>query len=224
MPDETTDYAAKGTFAHAVAAMDLAPRDWARGEQYPANVYADYQRYKNRYAARFVSIDVRPYVRAVAEERRRARVGGDSLTAVELRLDLGAWVPHSFGTADAIVVRPGVVQVFDLKYGKGVKVSAEGNPQLRIYGLGAMDHYFDWGIRRVELHIVQPRLDWHSTELLTAGELTAWGEQELRPAAERAWRGPEEYEAGSWCRFCKAKGVCPAHRRTSSHISTFFTE
>ena len=143
---------------------------------------------------------------AYVSERRSER-GGRLL--VEQRLDLGHLVPESFGTADAIIASEGEVEIIDLKYGKGVKVSARENPQMKIYALGVID-LLDWkyDFERVRMTIYQPRLGNLSTWETTVSELTRWAEEELRPAARLAAAGKGLYSAGDWCRFCKIRESC----------------
>ena len=122
-----------------------------------------------------------------------------------------------FGTTDCIVVDQvgGTIWVVDLKYGKGVKVTAPRNSQAMFYALGAIEtgEYGDQDI--VNVVIIQPRVffadgrrisDWRTT----AGELREWRDAEFLPAIA-ATRSPAlaKYEAGSHCRFCPATAVCP---------------
>ena len=129
---------------------------------------------------------------------------------LEQRVDLTRWVPASFGSSDAVIVSDRMLEVIDFKAGRGIPVSAEGNPQLRLYALGALAKFellFDFPI--VRYTIVQPRLDNLSEETIQRDELLAWGES-IRPAAEMAWKGTGEFVPGEHCRFCSAKAVCSA--------------
>lgn len=130
---------------------------------------------------------------------------------IEQRLDYSAWVEEGFGTGDVLIVSDGVLHVIDLKYGKGVKVSAEDNTQLKLYALGAYDKYcgeYDLGV--IELHIIQPRLDNFSTYQISIGELLSWADEVVMPAAKLAFAGEGEFKTGDHCRWCKVKGNCAA--------------
>ncbi|MCV6070290.1 DUF2800 domain-containing protein, partial [Escherichia coli] len=74
-------------------------------------------------------------------------------------VSFGAYVPDGFGTADCILIGGGVLHIIDFKYGKGVPVPAEGNPQLSLYALGAYETYkILYPIETIRMSIVQPRL------------------------------------------------------------------
>ena len=101
---------------------------------------------------------------------------------MEVRLDFGAFLPDAFGTADAVIIADDLMEVIDFKYGKGVKVDADHNPQMMIYALGALDEFLlDYDIKRVRMTIVQPRIDNLSECGMMVGELTAW--RTVRPAS-----------------------------------------
>lgn len=149
------------------------------------------------------------YVDAVLE--RLAAAGEDAELMVEQQFSLDKWVPESFGTSDAVVIDSGVIEVIDLKYGKGVKVDALGNPQLRLYGLGAAELFGDlYDFESVRETIIQPRLDHVSTEEIALDDLRAWATEIVAPAARLAMDDAEIWEAGEWCRFCPAKASCRA--------------
>jgi hypothetical protein len=129
---------------------------------------------------------------------------------LEQKLPTG--VPDSFGTSDAVIVSPTLVESVDYKYGLGVKVEAEENPQLRLYGIGALEAYGDLlgEVEVVRLTIFQPRLDHLAMEQLPAAELRAWRDS-IIPIAESALGpdapfGPSE----TACRWCPASGQCVA--------------
>jgi hypothetical protein len=130
---------------------------------------------------------------------------------LEQRLDYSQWVPGGFGTGDCIIVSDSLLEVLDYKNGKGVPVSAEGNPQLRLYGLGALAAFGDlYDFKSVRYTIVQPRLDSITDEMLTREELIKWAEDEVVEKAQLAWKGEGEFHPGEHCRWCAAKAVCSA--------------
>lgn len=142
----------------------------------------------------------------------------DAQLLIEQRLNMERWVPGCFGTGDAIIVSDEVLIVQDLKYGKGVPVSAIDNPQARLYALGAVAEYGDlYGFQKVRTVIIQPRLESVTEEELTRDELLAWGES-IRPLAELAWRGEGEFHTGDHCRFCSARAICAARAAEAMDI------
>lgn len=130
---------------------------------------------------------------------------------LEQRLDYSAWVPSGFGTGDCIIVSDSLLEVCDYKHGKGIPVDAVGNPQLRLYGLGAMERFGRlYDFQSVRMTIIQPRLDSVSEETLTCDDLTSWAAEEVVEKAKQAWTGNGEFVPGEHCRFCAAKAVCSA--------------
>ena len=205
-PDKGSPYAAEGTLAHSLAELKLnkhfTPMPQTEYKRRLAAIKADplYQAEMDGYTDMYVD-EILKICHAFPEK---------PYVIVEKRLDLSHIVPEGFGTADCIVLCGGVLHVCDLKYGKGVPVSAENNPQLRLYALGAVQEYgllFD--MQMVVTHIIQPRLDNVSSEVLPVDELTAWGET-VKPLAQKAYNGEGEFHAGDWCRFCKGRNHCRA--------------
>lgn len=130
---------------------------------------------------------------------------------LEQRLDYSAWVPSGFGTGDCIIVSDSLLEVCDYKHGKGIPVGAVGNPQLRLYGLGAMERFGRlYDFQSVRMTIIQPRLESVSEETLTCEDLTSWAAEEVVEKAKQAWTGSGEFVPGDHCRFCAAKAVCAA--------------
>jgi hypothetical protein len=135
----------------------------------------------------------------------------DALIYLEQRLDMTAYVPEGFGTGDCVIIADGVMDIIDLKYGKGVLVSATDNKQMMLYSLGALREFdFMYDIRSVRMTIFQPRLDNYSTFEMTVDDLMTWAENELKHKAALAFKGEGEFIPGKHCQFCKAKAVCKA--------------
>ena len=112
-------------------------------------------------------------------------------------------------TTDAVIIGGSTIEVIDLKYGKGVKVEAKNNPQLRLYGLGASALFGDlYDFETVRTTIIQPRLDHVSGEEIPLKELLLWAEEEVAPKARMAMDGTDYTACGDWCRWCPAKAVC----------------
>lgn len=193
-PDDTSPYAEEGTRAHVFAEQRLrnliAETDPPPATQDMTNDMWD-------------AVEI--YVNTVLSGVTRRR---DSY--IEQRVDITPWVPGGFGTSDFVTFAGDELRIYDLKYGQGVPVSAEGNPQARLYALGAL-HTLGWlyDVKTVRTTIVQPRLDSESSEVLTVDELLAWGDT-VQPIAQQAWDGKGDFQPGEHCRFCKAKAVCRA--------------
>ena len=130
--------------------------------------------------------------------------------ALEQRVDFSGYVPEGFGTADCIMIGGEVLHIVDFKYGKGVEVSAEDNPQLKLYAMGAIEQYMAfYDIFTVRMTIVQPRIKREpDTWELPARDLLRWAEDVVKPAAALAVAGEGEYAEGDWCRWCAVRGNC----------------
>lgn len=204
----TSVFAEEGTAAHALAEYKLRVF-LGQKSQRPESVFdsADLEYYTDMYAE------------YAAELITAARAGcKDPIVLLEQRLDYSCYVPEGFGTGDLIIVADGILDIVDLKYGKGVAVSAEDNPQMKLYALGALalfDSLYD--IQVVRMSICQPRLENVSTYEITVDELTAWAEKELRPKARLAISGEGEFLPGEHCRFCRARQTCRA--RAEEYLS-----
>jgi hypothetical protein len=144
----------------------------------------------------------------------------DAQAYVETRLDLTAYVPGSFGTSDCIIVSDNSLHVIDLKYGLGVLVKAEENPQMKLYALGAMDIYDKlYDFEKVKMTIFQPRRENISTWEESTADLRKWADEELKPKAELAFEGNGEFCSGEWCMFCKAAVKCRARAQVKLDLA-----
>lgn len=133
----------------------------------------------------------------------------DPVVLVEQRVDFSRWVKQGFGTADALIIADGILWIIDLKYGLDVEVSAERNPQMACYSLGALELFDDiYDIDTVSMMIYQPRRQNISQWQTPKADLLTWADETLRPAAQQAWDGKGEFSCGAWCRSCKAKTIC----------------
>lgn len=142
-----------------------------------------------------------------------------TVVMLENRVDFSPWVPGGFGTADCIIIHDKRMDVIDYKYGAGVSVSAVRNPQMMLYGLGAMNDYgFIYDIQEVGMHIFQPRMNNVSDYVMLSAELLAWGSKTVKPAAALAAKGEGDMVAGEHCRFCPHAGRCPGLARSCALI------
>ena len=198
-PDEQSPYAAEGTVAHDLAESILRHKL----ESKKAPKLDDYSTEMIEAVTRYVDI----CEEKVNEARARS---SDAEVMIEAKLDFSHWVPEGFGTGDMVIVADGILEVIDLKYGKGVPVSAVENTQMRLYALGAYDvNEFLYDVKSVRMTIVQPRLDSVSTDEMALEELLDWGE-EIKPIAQRALRGEGDCTPCDYCNFCKARHTCRA--------------
>lgn len=148
----------------------------------------------------------------VVEQYTKAkRYDVNAKVLIEQRLDFSCYVPEGFGTGDAVIVSKGKLHIINLKYGLGVLVNAEKNPQMMLYALGALRKYEkEYEIKKVKLTIFQPRRENVTTWETTTAALKKWANKILRPKAEMAYRGTGKYEPGAHCQFCKAAIKCRA--------------
>ncbi len=152
------------------------------------------------------------YVDFVMEQYEKVKQScRDPVVLIEQRLDFSEYVPDGFGTGDCLIVGDGRLHIIDFKYGAGILVDAYENPQMKLYGLGAL-HEFDmlYDIQEVDMSIFQPRRENVSTFTMSAADLKAWGESELKEKAEMAHKGEGDYQPGDWCTFCRAAVKCRA--------------
>lgn len=206
MPESSSSYAAEGTLAHSLAELKVLKKFTTMK--------------KSEYDKRFKEISSDAlylpemdghtdtyveYILGIAHSYNRVK----PYVVAEKRLDYSHIAPEGFGTGDCVMVCRNDLHIFDFKYGKGVPVSAEDNPQLRLYALGALKDYgFLYDIQNIHMHIIQPRIeDGINSSDMTVADLEAWGES-IKPIADDAYNGRGELNSGEWCRFCKAKSSC----------------
>lgn len=220
-PDKETDFTREGTFAHSLAELILS---YNNGEMTKKTFNTRLNKIKKdpQYNQEMQEY-IEDYAQMVWEQFNQAKAAcPDAQILFEQRLDYSEYVPDGFGTGDVVIIADDLVQVIDLKYGKGVGVSAVDNPQLRLYGLGAyLEHSMLYDIQRIKMTIIQPRLDNVSTEELTVEELLSWAEKEVRPKAQLAMAGEGEFCVGSHCRFCKAFATCRAQEEHQMELAKY---
>lgn len=135
----------------------------------------------------------------------------DPLVLIEERLDFSCYVPEGFGTGDTIIIGDKSLHIIDMKYGQGILVYAEENPQMKLYALGALEAYESlYDIEEVTLHLFQPRRENVSAWTISVDDLKKWTENDLKPKAKLAFEGEGEYLPGDWCTFCRAAVKCRA--------------
>ncbi|WP_036368414.1 DUF2800 domain-containing protein [Mobiluncus curtisii] len=207
-----SEAALQGTAAHALAEHKLR-RALKQQSKRPVSKYEDDE--MNTHTDDYVS-----YVLEQYEQAKQATPG--AVIYIEQHLDFSNVVPGGFGTGDCLIVADGTLHVIDLKYGLGVLVEAEWNPQMMLYAIGALalfDALYD--IEQVALTVFQPRRENVSTWTISVTELNKWAEQTLKPAAELAANGEGEFCAGSWCQFCKIASTCRARAEANLELAKF---
>ena len=205
----TTVYAKEGTLAHELA--ELYIRHDIIGSLSDADFDSGLEKVMSSELFSEEMLNAVPiYTDYCAEQFKETQANNKlAVLQVEQKLDLTEYIPESFGTGDCIIISDGLMEVIDLKYGKGVPVYADWNKQLMLYGLGAL-RKFDtmYDIEEVRLTIVQPRINNISSWQISVEELTKWAVEDLKPKAELAFEGEGELNPGEWCRFCSVKNQC----------------
>lgn len=220
-PDSDSEAAREGTLAHSLGENMIRMH---YGMITPAEGSKTQQRIMNDplFTADMLS-HMENYLNFVVENYEDLKKSTpDAVLIVEAKLDLTKYIPDSFGTGDIIIIADGVLSIIDLKYGKGVEVSADQNKQMMIYGLGAFRRYdMLYGIEKVNMIIYQPRMSNLSSFTMTAEDLLNWAETELRPKAILAHNGEGEYVPGKHCLFCRVKARCKALANKNLELAKF---
>ena len=191
--NEGTEFTREGTLAHEVAEV------YAKGGHitHEANNAAD------------ITLEMIECAMGYADYIQEQLKHDDAIVLLEQRVDFSPWVPDGFGTCDCIILQGETMTVIDYKYGVGVPVSAEDNPQMKLYALGALNDYgLAYDVTHIEMHIYQPRINNISDCALMVEDLLEWGEQTVKPIAQKAVKGKGDYKAGEWCKFCPHAGRC----------------
>ncbi len=216
-PDRGSQAAAEGTLAHSYGELIISEKLGWPADVLPKVRQQQFKKALDKIKAHELyhpEMDdhCENYAVFVMERYAEAQSrSSDAMIFLEQKLDLTLWVPEGFGTSDCVIIADGVMEIIDLKYGKGVPVDARENRQMMLYGLGAFEKFgFLYDIRTVRMTIHQPRIDNYSSYELDVAELLAWSEMELIPKARLAWEGEGDFLPGKHCQFCKAKATCRA--------------
>lgn len=208
------DFSQEGTMAHSLGEIKLRHHFGQIGiEEYER----EYEIIKNTpYYNDDFEANVDNYVLYV-----RSQIGEGDTPLFEQRVDFSDWVPDGFGTADVVILSEHSIRVIDLKFGKGVPVSALDNTQLRLYALGAYSKFKEDfpNIKEVSYTIHQPRLDSISTDGTSIAKLVDWANYFVKPKAKKAWSGAGEFLPGEWCQFCRAKAQCRARSDFNTELA-----
>lgn len=217
-PEVTTEYAEEGRLAHSIAELKLR-----KAFVEPIGPKAFNNRLKKFKEAPLFQDEMLKhtdvyldYVSGIVHS-----FSAPPYIAIEKRIDYSTYAPEGFGTGDCIIIGGNILQIVDFKYGKGVPVSAEDNPQMKLYALGAYTAYsFLYPIDTVRMSIVQPRLDSISESTLPIAKLLEWGKN-IKLIAQIAYAGGGVYKPGDWCRFCRAKALCRARSEFNTSLEEY---
>ena len=208
LPARTSKEADEGTLAHSVCEISAKKKfKMVKAAEYNREIK---QLKKSELWDDEMLKTAETYVDHLAD--RSMSFAAEPNIAFEVEVDISDYVPEAFGRCDCVLFGGGTLIITDYKHGRGVPVDVERNPQLMLYALGALRLYqplFGEAIQRIELYVDQPRLSSYRGWSCTVDELLAWGE-EIKLRAKMAFMGFGEYKAGSWCKFCRANGMCKA--------------
>ena len=219
-PDSTSEYAKEGTLAHEVCELKVRKN---LIEQMPTRTYNTKLKKLKENELWQDEMDKSTDVYLEYIQELVHSYSCSPAVMVEKKVDFSQYVPEGFGTADCIVIAEGTMHIIDFKYGKGVAVSAENNPQMKLYALGAyLEYSMLYPIEKIKMTIVQPRLENEASESeIFVAELMEWAENVVKPLAEKAYKGEGTYIAGNHCRFCRAKATCRERARMNLEASKF---
>lgn len=205
LKDKSSPNAEEGTAAHELAELALK-------EDKAANTFIGQTLPESKW---LVDGEMADYVQAYVDYV--TAIGGEQF--YEERVNFSEWVVEGFGTSDVIAIDGDTLHIIDLKYGKGVRVDAENNPQGMLYALGSYSEFgMLYNFKRVRIHIVQPRLDHISEWEITIEDLLKWGAW-VSEQVQRIEEGGAPRTAGEkQCQWCKAKATCPALKKYTENI------
>ena len=198
-PKPSSKYADEGTLLHNVMAeliMSEEPPDYYIGTRYEDQILT----------FELVEEKIRPALRAldIIDPEQKMEI------EAETRVGFGDLLPGVFGSTDLIGRLGNRAIVLDWKFGDGVMVEVEENPQLMFYAAAAMRTpearwAFD-GVTEIEMVIVQPP---EIRRWVTTPERIAKFELELVQAVKQAEKPDAKLTVGDHCRWCAAKPICP---------------
>ena len=215
-PDCSSEYAEEGTLAHEISELKLT--------KYlkPMSLRTFNSKMKKLKSHKLYKPEMENYTDVYVDNIKELLMSFDKpgTAEIEKKVDFSEYVPEGFGTCDFVTVDNGTLYIRDLKYGKGVPVSAQDNPQLMLYSLGAYLEFSLFNdIENINMGIIQPRLDIVSIFEISADELMKWAENEVKPNAEKAFKGEGDFKVGQ-CTFCRAKALCRARAEANMSLET----
>ena len=219
-PNGTSDYAEEGSLAHSICEL-YARKHFTVMTNRKFNSELKKLQAKPHYSDEMLKT-AEKYVDYLREKAMSYLT--TPYVTFEVKVDFSDYVPEGFGTCDCVMIGGDTLHITDYKHGKGVEVSAEENPQMRLYALGALKMFapvFGDSIKKVSMGICQPRItDDESEDGMTVEELREWGEG-IKPRAKEAYDGPGTFCPGEHCRFCKGKAQCRARADQNTAFEDF---
>ena len=218
-PETTSEYAEEGRLAHSVCEL-AAKKKFTVMNNRTYNSRLKKLKADPKWDDEMLSTAA-TYVEHLTEHAMRFEHA--PYVALEVQVDITDYAPEAFGTCDCVMIGGDELIITDYKHGKGVPVSAQDNPQMLLYALGALKLYrpiYGDMIRHVSTYIDQPRLGSYDGASMTVEELLAWGES-IKPKAAAAFMGTGEFAPGEWCRFCRAKAKCRARANQNTALEDF---
>ncbi|WP_444644971.1 DUF2800 domain-containing protein [Caproiciproducens sp. R1] len=210
--DSESEAAAEGTAAHALCEHKLKRALKMRSKKPISRFDCDEM---DAFTDGYVDF----VLETLAQAKQRCK---DPIVLIEQHLDFSCYVPEGFGTGDALIVGDGILHVIDFKYGQGILVDAEDNPQMKLYALGALELFGNlYDIDEISMTIYQPRRENVSTWTISIAALKEWAEQILKPRAILAYNGKGDYCPGEWCQFCKAAVKCRARAEAKLNLAKY---
>ncbi len=221
-PYTSSIYADEGTLAHAAAEEAINTEEISK--QTIKKIDAFYEAHPELGGSSEEMLnDLSEYIDYVQEEYKdELRQDRAAKLMTEQMVDFSEYVPGGFGTSDVIIIRTGKLHIIDLKFGKGVEVSAEDNPQMKLYALGALaalDLVFE--VEEVVMTIYQPRIGNISTSTISRQELESWGEVVVKPGAVAALKRNAPMAAGDWCQFCPHRVACKERAKVIEEMAKY---
>ena len=208
--NKSSSFAEEGTLAHEFAEFLLTRETEVLPKAYTLKKFKEITEHK-LYTDEMPD-QVQKHVDYVIQQFSEAkRLTPDAVLLIEKKVDITHLIEEGFGTCDVIIIADGTMEVIDLKYGMGIRVSAEDNSQLKLYASGALEEYeMLYDIHTVRLTITQPRMDSISSWEISTEDLIKWGQEVVKPRALKAYAGAGEQVVGDHCHFCKAAPKCKA--------------
>jgi hypothetical protein len=219
-PQKSSPFAEEGTLAHEIAELEIN----LHLQRIDFNYYKAQlsEKAKSSFFNDAMLEEVDKYVNFVKEQIEAVSKTCEPTILIEERVDLTAYVPEGFGSNDCITIGDGIMYVSDLKFGKGVKVSAQDNSQLKLYSLGAYSKYqLSYDIKEIVMTIVQPRLNWIDSFSITPEDLMHWADTVVKPGAALAFTGDGMTKAGEHCRFCRVAAKCKALATHNQNLARY---
>ncbi len=221
-PETTSPAAEEGTLAHELAELKLI------NYFYPISVRSYNAKLRKMKTHELWDEEMMGHTETYLDYIKSAAMAFENqpYVSIEQKVSLESCIPEGAGLADCVLVGGNTLHVIDFKYGKSPngRVSAEENPQLMLYALGAYEIYkVLYDIHNIKISIVQPRLPEGISEWgCPLGELLEF-QDFVSDQAKKAWEGEGDFlPSEKTCKYCKAKASCRA--RAEENVKLAFVK